>query len=269
VGSEFVRAPALLACFLLFLFGAGRPAVSGAVLQEDDVVQRYEAADTHFFKAEEFFLKLDFDDARSELSLCLALMPEHSEAHYLAAQVNFRQRFLNRALDHIVKAEAYYDFASKVRSEQQKKLLIELGRMRDEQDAILTELRRDMALHTDVSSRQALEARILQAQKIKTNIEDRLLSPLSLPVGGEVEYHFLHAEILVALKRLPEAEARYRTAIDLAPTLPDAYDRLARLMLDEGQAFRALEVIKSAEEKGITLDEKLRLDVQKALGKKS
>lgn len=269
MGRQFFLKSALAALFLISFVGTAGPAVQGPVYQEDDLVQKYESADAHFFKAEEFFLKQDLVNARSELALCLDVMPEHSEAHYLMAQINLRQGFFNRALNHINKAETYYDFASKIRAEQQNKLLLELQRMRDEQDEILTELKRDMARISEPSSRRTLEARILQAQKIRANIEDRLLSPLSLPTAGLTEYHFLHGEILVALKRYPEAEAQYRITIETAPTSPDAYDRLARILLAAGQAYRALDVIDAAEEMGVVLDEKLRQDVLKALAKKS
>lgn len=269
MGRRFIRESALAAFLFIFVPSPAAPVVPDAVFQKDDLVQRYESADAHFFEAEKFFLKQDFENARSELAECLSLMPEHSEAHYLMAQINLRQGFLNRALNHVVKAETYYDFASKIRGEQQKKLLLELQQMRDEQDATLTELKRDMARTSDPASRQTLEVRILQAQKIKMNIDDRLLSPLSLPTGGVEEFHFLHGEILVALKRYPEAEAQYRMIIETTPTSPDAYDRLARLLLSAGQSYRALEVINGAEEKGVVLDEKLILDVHKALAKKS
>lgn len=254
----------LSALALLVFLGAAEP----ASCQENDLIQTYESADAHFFKAEEFFLKQDLENARSELAQCFELMPEHSEAHYLVAQIDLRQGFKHRALSHIEKAETYYDFASKVRGEQQKKLLIELQRMRDEQDIILTGLKREMARTSDPSLRRALETRTLQHQKIKMNIEDRLLSPLSLPTGGAAEFHFLHGEILVALKRYPEAEAQYRITIETTPTSPDAYDRLARVLLGAGQAYRALEVINAAEEKGVAMDGQLKLDVHNALAKR-
>ncbi len=235
--------------------------------QDDDLVRKYEAADVHFFRAEDAFLKQDYLTARAELAECLKLMPEHSEAHYLLAQINALQGSLVRALSHIAKAEDYYDFALKIRGEQQQRLLVELQRMRDEQESILADLEKVLAHTSDASTRMRLEARILQARKIKTSIEDRLLSPRSSLSEGPAEYHEFHGEILLRLKRYPEAETQFRIAMRLAPTSPDAYEKLAGMLLLTGHARIAQDVIDEAEARGLAMDEKLKESVLKALGK--
>ncbi len=251
----------ILPCLIPGLTGAGLP------LQEDDLVQRYESADAHFFKAEELFLKQDFPNARVEIAECLKLMPEHSEGHYLLAQIEYRQGFLSRALNHISKAEEYYDFSAKVRGEQRERLLLELQRMRDEQESILSDLRRILAHTSDQVTRASLEERILQVQRIKTSIEDRLLSPRALSAEGPAEYHLLHGMILAALRRYPHAQRELRLAIQIEPTSSESYERLAGILLVSGQPAKALEVIEEAESRGITVEEGLKKDVLKALEK--
>ncbi len=244
-------------------------APGGQEIREDDLVLRYETADAHFFRAEDSFLKMDYLTARAELAECLKLMPEHSEAHYLLAQINVLQGFFIRALNHVIKAEDYYDFAVKIRGEQQQRLLVELQRMRDEQESILADLEKVLAHTSDNPTRMSLEARILQARKIKTSIEDRLLSPRSPLPEGPAEYHEFHGEILLHLKRYPEAETQFRMAMRLAPTEPEAYENLAGMLLLTGHARIALDVIDEAEARGLEMDEKLKQDVLKALGKMS
>jgi tetratricopeptide (TPR) repeat protein len=249
------------------LTGRGEPAWNGPAGQEDDLVQKYEAADAHFFRAEGYFLKQDLPDARTELDECLKLMPEHSGAHFLLAQVDFREGYYSRALTHIIKAEDYYDFALTIRGEQQQRLLLELQRMRDEQESILAELERALARTSNDFSRMTLESRILQARKIKSSIEDRLLSPGSPVSEGPAEFHVFHGEILVRLRRYPEAETQFRLAISLAPTSPEAYEELAGMLLLTRHARIAQDVVEEAESKGIAIDEKLKESILKALGK--
>lgn len=257
--SAFIALLALLPLFLA--------AQTNALPQGDDLVQRFETADSHFSKAEDLFLKQDFDAARAELVQCLELMPEHSEAHFLLAQIDLRQGLLNRALGHVVKAETYYDFTAKIRARQQHQYLLGLERLKDEQDTILADLEKDLSHATAPAVRQTLEDRMEQARRIRDSIENRISNPQTGTGTGPGDYHLLHAIVLAALRRYPDAEREFRTTIQIEPTSSEAYTRLAGILLLSGQARRAMDVIDEAESKGVTIDEKLKGDVLKALEK--
>jgi tetratricopeptide (TPR) repeat protein len=246
----------------------------GALADQDqnaknqDLLERYEAADAFFSTAEDLFLKQDFPGSRARLEQCLSLLPEHSQAHYLMARIDVREGYLHRALKHIQLAETYADLAAHIRGRQQQKLRRELQRMRDEEDSILAGLRENLARTADSSSQQVLLTRIQEAEKIRGSLDARLRSPLPDARQTPAEYLCFHGDVLVRLKRYREAEGLFRSAIEADPTAAESYNRLAYLYLSTARAAKALEVLDEAEAKGLAVDEKLKKDALKSRGKK-
>jgi tetratricopeptide (TPR) repeat protein len=267
MGTRVLNGAALIALLCLPALSPIAWAGPGQAVEEPDVVQRYETADVYFLKAENYYLKQDFEACRTELDICLGIMPEHSEAYYLLARIDARQGLLRKALAHIQKAETYFDFAAKIRGQQQQRLMAELQRLRDEQDDLLAGLHQDLARASDTTSRQIIRTRIQEAERIKASLNNRLLHPLSQPNNIPADYHSFHADILARLGRVSEAEAQLRTAIETDPTGVEYYSRLTELYLSSGRPRKALEVIDEAEAKGMAVEQKLKSEVLRALGK--
>ena len=251
---------------LLALLAWGGPCLQGQVFS-DDVLQKYEAADTRYLRAKDYFQKQNFPASRAELEDCLGLMPEHSEAHYLMARVLVRQGAYRRALDHITKSETYFEFVVKIRARLEQRRRLELRKMRDDQVKTLTELKEILARTSDAVSRQMLALRVQEAEKIRDSLTERLLAPESQSAQVPADYHSFHGDILYSLKKYPEAESEFRLAIQTDPMDVDLYNRLAGIYLRTGRAGKALEVLDLAETNGLTVDETLKKDVLRSLKK--
>jgi len=243
------------------------PAQQGAPPAEDEILQRYEPAEALFLRAQDYYQRQNLTASRSELEKCLSLMPEHGEARYLLAQIYARLGAYRRALFQIEKAETYFDFLSKVRSREQQKKLLETQRLRDDENALLVELKENLAQSSDPAARERLLDQIQEVERIRDSLNDRLEAPLPLEPRIPVEYYSLHGEILQSLKKPEQAEVEFRLAIQTDPMRADSYNRLAGFYFDGGQAEKALETLEQAELKGMAVDEKLKRSVLKSLGK--
>jgi tetratricopeptide (TPR) repeat protein len=176
---------------------------SGLCLQgqvfSDEVLQKYEAADTRYLRAKDYFQKQNFPASRTELEGCLGLMPEHSEAHCLLARVLVRQGAYWQALDHITKSETYFEFEVKIRAMLEQRRRLELKKMRDDQVKTLTELQEILARTSAAASRRMLALQVQEAEKIRDSLTERLLAPQSQSTQVPADYHSLHGDILCRL----------------------------------------------------------------------
>jgi tetratricopeptide (TPR) repeat protein len=252
--------------FLIPLMAWGGLCLQGQVFS-DDILQKYEAADTRYLRAKDYFQKQNFPASRTELEDCLGLMPEHSEAHYLMARVLVRQGAYRRALDHITKSETYFEFVVKIRAMLEQRRRLELKKMRDDQVKTLTELREILARTSNAASWQMLALQVQEAEKIRDSLTERLLAPQSQSTQVPADYHSFHGDILCRLRKFPEAESEFRLAIQADPMGVDLYNRLAEVYLRTGRAGKALEILELAETNGLTVDEKLKKDVLNSLKK--
>jgi len=251
---------------LLPLLVGGGFCLQGQVFS-DDILQKYEAADTRYLRAKDYFQKQNFPASRTELEDCLGLMPEHSEAHYLMARVLVLQGAYRRALDHMTKSETYFEFAVKIRALLEQRRRLELMKMRDDQVKTLTELKEILARTSDAALRRMLALQVQEAEKIRDSLTERLLAPQSQSTRVPADYHSFHGDILYRLKKYAEAESEFRLAIQADPVGVDLYNRLAGVYFRTGRAGKALEVLELAETNGLTVDEKLKKDVLESLKK--
>jgi Tfp pilus assembly protein PilF len=234
---------------------------------EDEILQRFEPAEALYLRALDYFQRQNLAASRVEVEKCLGLMPEHAEAHYLLARIYARLGADRRALSQVDKAETYFDYLAKVRSREQEKKRMEIRGLRDDQNALLAELKENLVQCSDASLRRRILTQIQEVEKIRDSLNDRLAFPLPPEPRIPADFYSFHGDILRRLNKPEQAEVEFRKAILADPMRIDSYNRLARFHFDCGRPGKALEILEQAELMGLAVDEKLKRSVLKALGK--
>jgi tetratricopeptide (TPR) repeat protein len=107
---------------------------SGA--NEKEFAARWESANPRFLKGKGHFAKKELDRAEAKFISCLDILPEHADALFFLAQIDYLRGNFSRALANIQKAEtghsALNGASGIIESQRRKVLLDERKRMEQE-----------------------------------------------------------------------------------------------------------------------------------------
>lgn len=228
----------------MFVVFFGILAVVGTVVsQQSDsaFIEKYKTQQPSIEKAKKALLREDYAKCDRELGRCFETLADHHEAHYLKAQMLYKQGDFAGALEHIQAAKAgHARLEAAIQRIQVEDLKKQISRMEDIADRLP-----EMADAMDKAncSKPIWQGRILDAQNQLNEAKKEVASGL---VGGKIaaptEYDYFQGNCLFKLKRLDEAEAWYKSAVATDPLYANAYNNLINLLyaakrFDEARYF--------------------------------
>jgi tetratricopeptide (TPR) repeat protein len=240
----------------------------GASGQQSDLVllNQYNAVESHMATARTAFAKGDAKKCEKALDRCLTAVEDHYEAHYLKSQLRYRGADYSRALTHMISAESgYLRIITAIDAARKTKLNKDL----DESLALaelIPELKEAYDPFTCMSSVR-MAAQITAEQKLDKIQSDKSEKLGEKKGGVPAEYVYFHGNCLFRLKRFPEAEAKYRAALEADDTHRNAYNNLINLLYTEKRFQEAGAVLAQAESHKVEIQAGLRKTVLEAAGK--
>jgi tetratricopeptide (TPR) repeat protein len=253
---------------VLFCFAQPAGAQKGFGQAEKEFVDKWKRANPRFLKGKEHFTKRRYDKAEEELKACLEVLPEHADALYFLAQVDYQKGDFPQALADIEKATASFAVISKFYTfiDTQR-----LDSLRDDQLRVnqeISSLQDAYNRSTDDAQKQQLTQSISllrsQLSAINTRLqEQRVPAAMTLPA----DYSFIHGNILFKLNRFQDANDQYLKAVGSDATHSGAYNNLVNLHYMAKDYEGALKYIEMAEGNGVEVNPKLKEAVLKATKK--
>lgn len=239
----------------------------GFGMAEKKLVEKFKRSDARFQKGKENFFKEKYDKAEKELKTCLELMPEHADAYFFLAQIDYKKGEFNQALTDIEKAESNYEFIGQFYAYTHE---LRLEQLRDDKSRLENELanyRDQLARATTDEGREKIQALINSTQNQLSIVNMRLNEPLPDVLIIPADYYYIHGNILFKLQKFEEAHGQYLEAIKIEPRHPSAYNNLINLCYMAKDYEGALKFVNRAEANGVQLNPKLKEAVLKAVGK--
>jgi len=228
---------------------------------EKEFAAKWESANPLFLKGREYFGKEDFDRAEAEFKTCLEILPEHADALFFLAQLDYRRGDFARALAGIEKAEASHSaFAGtdSLLESQRRKALLEERKKREQEVASMEEILYAGSCKTEdemLKLPESIETLRREISAINASLnEPPRTSPRPLPA----DYSYVHGNILFKLNRTREAGNQYLKAVASDPRHAGAYNNLINLFYMAKDYRSALEFIGQAEANGVVLNQKLK-----------
>ncbi len=252
------------------LFWCAHPAWAqkGFGLTEKEFVDKWKRANPKFLKGKENFAKKKYEKAGEEFRACLDILPEHADALFFLAQVEYQKGDFPEALADIEKAEASYAVISKFTAyidaqrldslrDEQMRLNQEISALQDAYNRTQDESQKQQLMQSIGTLRSQLSA-------VNSRLQERPVPEgVVLPAG----YSFIHGNILFKMNRFQEARDKYIQALDIDGAHVGAYNNLVNLYYMAKDYEGALKYVQAAEGSGVEINPKLKEAVLKATKK--
>jgi len=222
-------------------------------------------ADSRFLKGKKYFNEKKYPKAQKEFLNCLAIMPEHDEAHYYLAFIHYHQQEFPKAMDHIKQAKHHNQLLSKVRLRLNKDVNRDLLTQKSEMEERKQELWDQYYKTSDQQLKVTLRRTILELERQLNEIHKKLSEKQETKHQIPAPYHLLHGNIAFQQKDFKAAYSQYMNALRVDPDYGDAYNNLANLYFTTGQFKGALQSLQIAESKGLEINKKFKADIEKKL----
>jgi len=256
--------------FFLSIFLVGSVLIYGQedyTRKEKKLFQKFLLANKIFEKGQAHFLEGKWKNSEKELKECLQKMPEHADAYFYLAQLFYRYKNYQQALDYIFKAKANYKILAKMKINFEHLRILDLQKKKNALEGRLSTLREYLAKATSRDQRSKLQSAIANAENEKTTIDNRLNRPLPSPEQIPADYYYFHGNVLFRLKRFQEAYDQYRETIRINPKHGEAYNNLANLYYMARKYQKALDYLNMAEENGAKINPAFKKAVLRAIKK--
>jgi tetratricopeptide (TPR) repeat protein len=243
--------------------------LAGAVLAQTDeasVLNKYKALESRIEKTRNYFLAENYTKCEKEAAACLEALAEHHGAHFFVAQVLYRRGKFDKALEHMLAAKAGYLHLQAIgESLQQKKFEKQLEKKVDLADQLEDW---NSALAQTVCKKGVYQGAVLETEA-KLNAANKYSESNPSKVGAQLpaEYSYFHGNCLFRLKKYPEAEEQYKTAIRTDPQHVNAYNNLINLLYMQKRLDEAQNLLIQAEAKQVAIVPGLKKAVLEALRK--
>ena len=253
----------------MFVVFFGILAIAGTVVpQQSDAafIEKYKTQQPSIEKAKKALLREDYAKCDRELGRCFEMLADHHEAHYLKAQVLYKQGDFAGALDHIQTAKAgYARLQAAIQRIQAEDLKKQISKREDIADR-LPELAD--AMDKANCSKPIWQGRILDAQNQLNEANKEVASELvGRKIAAPAEYDYFQGNCLFKLNRLDEAETWYKSAVATDPLNANAYNNLVNLLYAEKRFNEARNFLDRAEANKVHIIPGLRAAVLEATRK--
>jgi glyoxylase-like metal-dependent hydrolase (beta-lactamase superfamily II) len=252
--------PLLAALCVSLVLGPAARALRGEDVNES--LRRLEAAAGPYGRALEAFRAGRFDRAEAELRVCLEKFAGHAYAHYYLANIQYIRKDYAAALASMDLALAGFDALAALDA-----------RVEDLKTERRHELRRALAVMAEgpVTCRESRSIEWDQdALEDEEFASERAAARRSQALTRlKAHYTYFRGNVLMQLRRVPEAMRGYEDAVRLDPRHGDAANNLMAIFFLAGEYEAAGAVLEKAEAAGVdeTLNLELKERLLKALGR--
>ncbi len=236
-------------------------------LMDQNTFQKFKQANRLFVKGEQLFLKKSFSKAREALEGCVEIFPEYSEAHFILAQILYKQKEFPTALEHIDAAKNHFKFMSDIRISTQLEYMDTLRERKQKLQEQLRMLREQLSRTTDPADKSRVESAIGSAEAQLSQIDSRDHSQVPNIETVPAEYYYVHGNIFFQMKKLQEAHQQYLETLKIDPNHGNALNNMANLYFMINKYEKAKEYLDRAEESGVEINVKFKDAILKALEK--
>ncbi len=241
---------------------------------EKKLVEKYKLAQKYYLNGKKSFIKEDFKKAEEELNKCLQVMPEHADAYYLLAQIEYKNSSFDEALDDIQKAVANHEYIAQFYTFTHQERLEDLREQKRKAEEQILPLQDELNRLADMSGYDAemQRARIRSQIQTKKSLIARIDSQMHEPVPDSLQipadYYYVHGNIFFRMKQFQKAYEQWIKTIEIDPKHGSAYNNLANLYFMSKQYEQALKYLELAESSGAEVNPEFKKALLKALDKK-
>ena len=235
-------------------------------LMDQNTFQKFKQAKRMYVKGEQLYLKGKLAKAQDALEKCVEVFPRYSEAYFILAQVEYKLKDYSAALDHIANAKTHFKFMSDIRVSTQLEYLDTLREQRQKLQEQLRGLREQLSSAKNDADRSRIESAIGTAEMQVSQIDNRVHSPIPNIEDIPADYHYVHGNIFMKLKKFQEAHKQYLEAVRVDPTHGNALNNLSNLYFMVKNYDKAKEYMDKAEIAGFKVNEKYKSALMKVLG---
>lgn len=253
---------------LIVFLSASLLCASSPVLAQDtagrdkkESAAKWETAHPRFLMGRGYFLEKKLSRAETELKACLEILPEHSDALFFLAQIDYQRGHFARALSDIERAEASHAAfagADGISQSLRRKALLEERKKKEQEIAAMEEIFYSGSCKTDdemLKIPESIEALRRNIQAINSVLNETPgIGPKSLPA----DYSYVHGNILFKLGRAGDAALRYLKAIESDSGHAGAFNNLISILYLAKDYGNALKYIGQAEACGVAINPKLK-----------
>lgn len=236
-------------------------------LMDQNTFQKFKQAKRLYEKGEQFYLKDKLSKAQESLEKCVEVFPQYSEAYFVLAQVLYKQREYQGALEQIANAKTHFEYMSNIRVSTQMEYLSSLRERSMKLKEVLRELQEKLNNRLSDAERSRIESAIGGTSSELSQIENRLHSPIPNVETLPAEYYYVHGNILFKLKKFQEAHKQYLETIKVNPKHGNALNNLSTLYFMVKNYEKAKEYMEKAEASGVVISEKYKKALTQALEK--
>jgi tetratricopeptide (TPR) repeat protein len=240
-------------------------------MQEKQTIERFKRANSSFLEGLKKFEKGDLTKAGKLFKECVAICPEHADAYFYLAQIDYKAGALDVALQDIEAALKNSYEMGKFQISQRESLLRMLRderRTQEEKKSKLEGERSQIESTGTITEKFELDRAIVAANNEISILDSRLRDEQKPPVIViPARYYYVKGNICFKLKRYDDSIRLYREAIKSDPKYEGAYNNLANLFYMFRKYEEALNTITAAESNGVKVNQNLKDVILKALGR--
>jgi tetratricopeptide (TPR) repeat protein len=236
----------IVAAIVLAGFAAG-----AAVPQADySLIQKYKVLETTVSKAQKDLDQGRLDRCAAEIAKCVETVPDHHEAHYLRAQILYKQADYAAAFEAMGKAKSGYrrlvELLEKFKAEKVLKQMDDAQALADLAPAL------DAYRNTTVCRQSVANEMFMENDKELNETKRQTQGDLSRKEDAvPADYDYFAGNCLFKLKRYDEAAASYKEAIAADPSHANSYTNLVNLLYAAKRFDEARDFIDRAEAAGV------------------
>lgn len=224
--------------------------------------RQYKALNPTIEKAYKALKAQRFEETRALLDTCLSKIPEHFEAHYFLALMDYEGRNYASALQHL-------DISERTLAGLEKDYRAQVAEMKAKSEAAEREasdnLETARSRSPDANGAGATQISGLQMDLKMTQTEGKPVQGLDSPFSIPADYLFLRGNVLLRLGRKEEAREAYRRAVAADSGHSNAWNNLIALGLAARDHAGARADLTRAEAGGVTIHPGLKKAVQATL----
>lgn len=236
-------------------------------MKEKEILEKYKIANKFFEQGKTLFQKGKYTRAEKELNRCVEVLPQHVYAHFYLSQIIYKKGDFQKALDHIEKAKANFDFMSGLYSLAYQDYIDQLREEKDKLDLELFDVKLRLSEIADSQQRREVESAVASLEQKIDVIKSRLNEPVFKEESLPADFCYIHGNVFFKLKRYQEAFQQYIEAIKIDPKHGNAYNNLANLYFMSKDYQKALDCLNQAEQNGVKINPEFKKAIHEALKK--
>lgn len=253
-----IKNAGILAIFFLLVFNGGW----NLCLAQEEKAHPYEemrepfktSNNEYYIKARKLFLNEKYTKAEKLLEKCIEIYPQHANAHYLLAQIDYKRGEFSEALESIEKAKSHFEDFINMHIWFKKQNLKNLA---ESMDQLQSELEFKQLEGRIENIRNALADTSVQIKEAREDYTNFVASTEKM----RADYYYIHGNIFFKMKDYTKAVAQYSEAIKINPKHGNAYNNLAIIYFSAKQYQKALDFLNQAESHGVKVNPKLKEDI--------